>query len=144
MINKVSVKLPSQFLISKSNKSFDNDFYLISMNSRIEVEKFEAGTTFENTISYIEDNYLNNIASAAMNLSVISPFDKTFKQLSMNISIEVSTLKPKTTFKNTINEIKYNHLKIIVSVAMNISDITSFEENFDQLSMNSRTEAEKF
>ena len=144
MINKVSVKLPSQFLISKSNKSFDNDFYLISINSRIEVEKFEAGTTFENTISYIEDNYLNNIASAAMNLSVISPFEKTFKQLSMNISIEVSTLKPKTTFKNTINEIKYNHLKIIVSVAMNISDITSFEENFDQLSMNSRTEAEKF
>ena len=54
----------------------------------------------------------------------------------MNISIEVSTFKPGPTFEKTINEIKDNHLKIIASAAMNISAITLFDNNLEQLSMN--------
>ena len=42
-----------------------------------------------------------------------------------------------------INEIKDNHQNIIASATMNISAITLFEDNFKQLSMNNRTEAEK-
>ena len=60
----------------------------------------------------------------------------------MNIMIDLAKFEPGPTFKKTINEIKddineikHNHLKSIASADMNISDITSFEENFDPLSI---------
>ena len=53
---QISVKLPTQLLISKITTSFDDNFYPLSMNSRIEVEKFEPEPTFENTINMIKDN----------------------------------------------------------------------------------------
>ena len=79
-----------------------------------------------------------------MNLSAITSFDDNFEQLSMNSRIEVAKSEPEPIFENTINKIKYNHLKNITCAAMNISSITSFDDNFEQLSMNSRIEVAKF
>ena len=59
-------------------------------------------------------------------------------------SIILAKLKPEPTFENTINDIKDNHHKIVSSSAMNLSAITSFDDNFKQLSMNSILEVEKF
>ena len=44
----------------------------------------------------------------------------------------------------TINEIKDNHLKIIASYSMNLSAINLFDNNIEQLSMNTRIEVTKF
>ena len=68
------------------------------MNSIIEFAKFEPGPTFENTTNEIKDNHLKIIASTTMNLSAITFFNNNFKHLSMNISIEVSQLRPEPTF----------------------------------------------
>ena len=62
----------------------------------------------------------------------------------MNSIIEVEKLKPEPTFENTTNEIKDNNLKIISSAAMNLSAITLFNKNLEQLSMNSTIEVAKF
>ena len=93
------------------------------------VEKIEPGTTFERTINEIKYNHLKSISSATMNISAITFFEKNFKQLSMNSSIEVAKFEPGTTFENTTNDIKYNHLKNITSDAMNLSAITLFDKN---------------
>ena len=45
------------------------------MNSKIEVEKFEPGKTFEKTINDIKDNNFKIIASYAMTISAITLFD---------------------------------------------------------------------
>ena len=66
-----------------------------------------------------------------MSLSAITLVRKSYKQLSMNCSVEVETFEPGTTFENTINEIKSNHLKIIASSAMNLSSFTSFDNNLE-------------
>ena len=79
-----------------------------------------------------------------MNLSAITLSEDNFKHLSMNGSIEVEKLKPEPTFENTTNEIKDNHLRIISSAAMNLSAITLFDNNLEQLSMNSTIELVKF
>ena len=68
------------------------------MNSRIEVKIFEPEPTFEKTINDIKDNHLESIASTAMNLSAITPFENNFKQLSMNNIIEVAKFEPEPTF----------------------------------------------
>ena len=60
-----------------------------------------------------------------MNISYITSFDDNFKQLSMNNIIEAEKFEPEPTFENTINEIKFNHLKVITSIDMNVSAITS-------------------
>ena len=78
-----------------------------------------------------------------MNLSAITFFDNNFKHLSINSSIEVAKLKPEPTFAKTTNEIKYNHLKSIASTTMNLSAITLFVENIEQLIMNSSIEVSK-
>ena len=77
-----------------------------------------------------------------MNLSAITSFDDNFKQLNMNIIIEEAKLEPESTFENTINKVRDNHLKIIASAAMNISAITLFDENFDHIIMNNRIKEE--
>ena len=64
-------------------------------------------------------------------------FDKNFD------SFEAETFEPEPTFENIINEIKDNHLKIIASDAINISDITYFDQKFDPISMNNRSKAAK-
>ena len=99
---------------------FDDNYKHVSMNSIIEVLKFEPGPTFENTINKIKDNHLKNIASTAMNLSAITFSDDNFKQLSTNSIIEVETFESEPPFENTVNEIKDNHLKSITSAAMNL------------------------
>ena len=71
-----------------------------------------------------------------MNLSAISLPVGNFKQLSMNRRIEVAKFEPGPTFEKTINEIKHNHLKIIASTSINISAITSFNDNIEQLIIN--------
>ena len=43
-----------------------------------------------------------------------------------------------------MNDIKDNHIKSIASAVMSLSTITSFEEIFKQLSMNSRIKVAKF
>ena len=102
MINEISVNLPSQFLIYKITTFFDDNFDPLSMNSRIEVAKFEHGPTFEKNINEIKDYHLKIITSTTMNLSAITLFDDHFKHTSMNSSIEVEKLKPEPTFaKNT-------------------------------------------
>ena len=112
VINEISVKLPSQFLVYKITTSFDENLYPLSMNSIIKLAKLEPGPTFEKNINEIKDNHLKIIASATMNLSAITLFDDNFKHLSMDRSIEVEKLEPESTFEKTINEIKYNHLKV--------------------------------
>ena len=82
---------------------FDNNFKQLSINSIIEVEKFEPEPTFENTINDIKDNHLKIIASAAMNVSYIPLFDENIEQLSVKGGIEVATFEPETTFEKTIN-----------------------------------------
>ena len=62
----------------------------------------------------------------------------------MNSSIEVAKFKPEPTFENNINEIKDNHLKIIISAAMNLSAIISLDENYDAIFMYNSFAAEKF
>ena len=79
-----------------------------------------------------------------MDLSYITSFDDNLKQLSMNSRFEASTFETGPTFEKTINEIKDNRLKSITSAVMNISDITSFDSNCDQLSMSNRIEVSKF
>ena len=125
MINEISVNLTSQFIIHKTTSSFDENFDPLGMNSRIEVAKFYPGQTFERTINEIKYNHLKIIASSDINLSYITSFDGNFDQLSMNNRIEAAKFEPGPTFENTINEIKANHLKIITSVDMNVSSITS-------------------
>ena len=143
VINKIPVKLPSQFLISKITTYFEKNVDPLSMNSRIEVSKFEPRPTFENTINESKVNNMKIIASATMNLSDITSFDENFKQVIMNSSIEVEKIEPEPKFEKTINEIKYNHLKSIASSAIDISAITLFENNIEPLSMDNRFEAEK-
>ena len=79
-----------------------------------------------------------------MNLSAIILFDDNLKELLMNSSIEVAKFEPGTTIENTNNEIKYNHLKIITSAAMDLSAINLFDKNIEQLSMNRRIEVARF
>ena len=61
----------------------------------------------------------------------------------MNRRIEVEKFAPGPTFENTINEIKYYHLKVIAYTTMNISSFTLFDNNIETLSMNNNFEAEK-
>ena len=78
MINEISVNLPSQFLISKITTSFDENSDPLSVNSIIEVAKFEPGSTFENTINEIKENHLKSIASTTMDISAITLFDENY------------------------------------------------------------------
>ena len=59
--------------------SFDKNFYPLSMNSKIELEKFEPGPKFENTLNKIKYNNLKCISSTTMNLSDITLSDNNFK-----------------------------------------------------------------
>ena len=79
-----------------------------------------------------------------MNISAITFFDNNDEKLSTNSRIEVDFFKPEPTFYKTINEIKDNNMKIIASAATNLSAITFFDDNFEQLSMNSIIEVEQF
>ena len=133
VINEISVNIQSQLLISKITTSFDDNFDPPSMNIRIEVEKYEPETRFENTINEIKDNHLKIIASTTMNISAIILFEDNFKQLSMNSSIELVKVEPGPTFEKTINEIKANYLKSIACANMNISAIILFDKNFNRL-----------
>ena len=55
----------------------------------------------------------------------LASFEERFDQISMNIIIKAEKYEPKTTFENNIDEIKYYHMKIITSVYIHISAITS-------------------
>ena len=66
------------------------------MNRRIEVEKFETGPTFEKTINEMKDNHLKITSYNIINISAITLFDENFKQLIMNIRIEVLTFEPRS------------------------------------------------
>ena len=68
-----------------------------------------------------------------MNLSAISLSGENFKHLSMNSSIDTEKFEPEPIFSKTTNEIKDNHLKSIVFATMNLSAITLFDENLEQL-----------
>ena len=120
MINEISVKLPPQFLIYIINIYFDENFKQLSIKSSIKVEHFEPGPIFDNNINYIKDNYLEGITTDTMNLSSINLFEHDFKQISMNISIEVEKFKPEPTFDKNINEMKDSHMKSIASATINI------------------------
>ena len=54
----------------------------------------------------------------------------------MKSSIEVEKFEPESKFENTTNYIKDNHLKRISSADMNLSAITLFGDNLEQLIMN--------
>ena len=93
------------------------------MSSSIEVAKFEHEPKFEKNITEIKDHHLKDIASAAMNLSDITLFEDNLEPFSINNNFEAATFKPEPTFEKTVNDIKSNHLKIIVSIDMNVSAI---------------------
>ena len=59
-----------------------------------------------------------------MNISFIPLFDDNIEPLSMNNIFEAETFELEPTFENNINEIKANHLKIIISIDMNVSAIS--------------------
>ena len=50
---------------------------------------------------------------------------KNYDPLCINNSFEAATFEPEPTFEKTINDIKANHLKIITSIDINVSSITS-------------------
>ena len=52
-------------------------------------------------------------------------FDKKFENISMNSIIEAKKFKLETTFENNVDDIKANHLKIITSLEIKLSAITS-------------------
>ena len=85
---------------------FNKNLKQLSMNSIIEVEKFEREPTFEKTINEIKDNHLKSIASSAMNLSAITLFEENFDLRSMNNIFEAAKFESEPIFENTINEIK--------------------------------------
>ena len=124
LINEISVNLPSQFLIAKITTSFEQNFYQLIINNRFEAEKFEPDPTFENTINDINNNHLKIIASTSTNSSAIISFEEKFDPLCIKNIFEAKQFEPEPTFENTINEIKYKHLKSIVSTVTNSSDIT--------------------
>ena len=73
-LDKISVKLPLQLFLQKKHfskipASFNENLEHISINSRIEVAKFEPEPIFEKTIHEIRDNHLKSITSITMNLS---------------------------------------------------------------------------
>ena len=68
------------------------------MNSRIEAEILEPGTTFENDIDEMKYNNLDIVTSDAMNLSSIPSFDNKFDPISMNNSFEAEKFEPEPTF----------------------------------------------
>ena len=68
------------------------------MNNIIAVAKFEPGPTFKNNINEIKANHMKRIASAAMNISSITMFDKNFIQLSINSIIEVAKFEHEPKF----------------------------------------------
>ena len=100
------------------------------MNYIFEAAKFEPEIKFENTNNDIKDNHLKNIASAAANPSAITFFEEYFDPLFNNKRIEATKFEPETTFENTMNYIKANHLKSITSIDMNLSAITSNKPSF--------------
>ena len=77
-----------------------------------------------------------------MNVSGITSFNKNFDQVFMNNSFGAENFEPKPIFEKTLNEIKYNRLKGITSIDMNISAIISFNRKIDPLSINKSFEAE--
>ena len=64
----------------------------------------------------VQEKHISNIDAS---------FGKNFEQVSMNSKSEAEKFESDPTFEKNINEIKYNHLKSITSIAMNISAITS-------------------
>ena len=61
--------------MTKTTISFDKNSDSLSMNNRFEAIKIKPEPTVERDINDIKDNRLKNIASSAMNLSDIIPFD---------------------------------------------------------------------
>ena len=59
------------------------------------------------------------------NNNISASLDNNFEHISVNSRIEATKFEPETTFEITINNVKYNRLKIITSIDMNLSDITS-------------------
>ena len=123
-INEISVKLPSQFTITKITTSFDNIFDQLSMSNSFEAAKFELDTKFEKTINETKDNNLKCIASAATNTSAITSFEYKFDPICINNIFKAEKFEPEPTFENTINEIKFNHLKGITFIDMNVPATT--------------------
>ena len=72
-----------------------------------------------------------------MNLSAITSFDGDFDLLSINTIFEAEKFEPEPIFEKTINEIKENNLEIIVSSEIILLNITLFDKNLEQLSMDS-------
>ena len=61
----------------------------------------------------------------------------------MKNRFEAAKFETDPKFKNTIIDIKYNHIKSIASTDMSLSDITSFDDYFKQLIMKRRVEVAK-
>ena len=57
--------------------------------------------------------------------------DQNFYQISINNSFEVEKLEPEPTFEKTINEIKANHSKSIISIDMNLNKHSSYSEHLN-------------
>ena len=119
MIKEISVKLPEQFLITKTTISFEKNFYQLSMKNRFEAAKFETDPKFKNTIIDIKYNHLKSIAFTTTNPSAIIIFDKKIDPICTNNSSEAEKLEPEPTFEKTIIDIEDNDLKSVVSAAIN-------------------------
>ena len=77
-------------------------------------------------------------------LKLLHPLTRIFDLLSMNNRFEVEKSEPGTTFENTLNEIKDNHLKSISSYSMNLSAINYFDEKTDLIIINNSFEAANY
>ena len=60
-----------------------------------------------------------------MNLSDITSFEDNFDPISTNNSFEAAKFEPEPIFEKINNEIKYDYLKSITYIDMNLSAITS-------------------
>ena len=94
VINGISVKIPSQFLITKITTSFDKNFDQLIIKISFEGAKSEPDLTFENTIDEIKYSNLKGIVSAATNKSGIASFDENFIPIYINNSFEAAKFEP--------------------------------------------------
>ena len=96
MINEISANLPQKILVTKITTSFDKHFGQLIMNNRFEAAKFEPEPTFEKTINDIKNNHLKFIASATMNISSITSFDKKIEEKLVTINSKTLRLSEGT------------------------------------------------
>ena len=89
MLNETPETFSPQFILQENNlykitKYFNENFEQISINSIIEVKKFEPGTTFEKNIDKTKANHMKIITALYMNIKDINSDKPSFPSEHLN------------------------------------------------------------